>query len=134
MKKCAERRLILQQRVIHLFRMITLYRGAEELTGEVVAGSYVTRMISRAAKYSRFPGNRGPCEKGYILRLEVAPGDYECEHERQDCDQGTLRFSAKVRAYALCDVPLNGPESPVRIKLDGSCVWRDGNRIEWCEM
>ncbi len=109
-----------------------IYRGTPDNSPLIRAGAFVSPMLERAAKYARYPDNGEGNELGYIFEMDVEEDEVEWE-DRGDCIQGRLKNDVKAKKWTICDVRLHtlGRQSPVRIRLDGTCSWADGKDIEW---
>jgi hypothetical protein len=112
-----------------------LYHGTPDQLTVVTENSFVTPMLTRAAKYARYRNNREGVDRGYIYELEAGQDDVVWD-KRDDCIQGRLKHASRALCYAVCDIPLDliNRESPIRIRPDGSAYWNgDGSKskIVW---
>ncbi len=112
---------------------IKVYHGTPTNAPLIRAGSYVSPKLERSAKYARYPGNGEGNELGYIFELSIEASQVDWDEDRTDCRQGRLRFDVIADRWAVCDVPLDtaNRQSPIKIKLDGTCIWATGKSIEW---
>ena len=50
------------------------------------------------------------------------------DEHRTDCTQGRLKTDVMAERWAVCDIPIDTAkrQSPIKIKLDGTCIWANG--------
>jgi len=112
--------------------LVKVYHGSSEKRPLLREGAFVSTMLSRAAKYARYPNNGKGTHSGYIFELHVDDSEVEWD-DRDDCIQGKLKKDIMAAKWAASNHPLDlsQRESPVRIKPDNSCIWANGDAIEW---
>ena len=79
------------------------------------------------------PGNGRGNTIGYFFELHVEAIQVDWDDDRIDCTQGRLKTDVMAERWAVCDVPIDTAkrQSPIKIKLDGTCIWANGRTIEW---